>query len=170
MWGCSVLLCAGVWAPGPRPPLPLYIQFRAAPRRATMVFSTAQRTGWLLFLRQRDRRGFTPRRPSKARPPLPVWGADGYQMAGEERGRRGPIRCLRFALFFLPLHRYSSPHCRFQANCCPVMQDWKRNPMAVQVSLVISVCFYTVGAADSQTGAVMIHLTRHTHYTVYEIL
>lgn len=56
-----------------------------------------QRTGRLLFLQHQEGRGAAPWRPSKAWPPLPVWGADGYQMAGEE-GRRGPVLSLFFAL------------------------------------------------------------------------
>lgn len=47
------------------------------------------------------------------------------------------------------------------------MRDWKRNLTAVRVSQVISACFYTVGAADSKTGAVMIHLDI---ILLYEIL
>lgn len=46
-------------------------------------------------------RGAAPWRPSKARPPLPVWGADGYQMAGGKR--EGGV------LFFLPIFLYLSP-------------------------------------------------------------
>lgn len=58
-------------------------------------------TGWLLFLQHRERRGAAPWCPSKAWPPLPVLGADGYQMAGEERG--GGV------LYSLPLILY--PFC-----------------------------------------------------------
>lgn len=51
MWGCSVLVCAGVWAPGPRPPPPppppppLYIQLRVgrlAPHHNGVQYSAAR--------------------------------------------------------------------------------------------------------------------------------
>lgn len=68
-----------------------------------------QCTGRLLFLQHREGRGAAPWRPSKAWPPLPVWGADGYQMAGEERGG-GVLYSLPLSLHlsFVPAYCYSS--------------------------------------------------------------
>lgn len=107
MWGCSVLVHAGVWAPGPRAPPPLYIQLgvgRLAPHHNGVQYSTAH---WGIVVSEApgQKRIHSPAPQQGAATPSCVrcwWLPDGGRREGEE----GSIRCLSFTLFFLLLHSY----------------------------------------------------------------
>lgn len=110
MWGCSVLVCAGVWAPGPRPPPPpLCIQLRVgrlAPHHNGVQYSTAH---WGIVVSEApgQKRIHSPAPQQGAAAPSCArcwWLPDGGQREGEE----GSICCLRFTLFLLLLHSYVS--------------------------------------------------------------
>lgn len=124
-----MLLCAGVGAPGPRPPPPLYIHFRAgrpALRRAALRSAAPQ---WCLVQRSAlgdccssgsgTEEDSLPGAPARhGRPFLCEALMVTRWRAG--RGGGGVLYAVRDLLdsFLLCLVIF-----QFQANCCPVIQD-----------------------------------------------